>query len=364
MTDKKRHMDSTKLLWHMDRVIQHYDKGEKVAPIHIDVGLTKDCNMRCDYCYGYFQSMDGAIIQPDALINNLILSAAKIGVRSLGFIGDGEPTLNPAWALALEVGKREGLSLAISTNGILVDTEDKREIILRCCEWARFNMSAYSAQGYEDIHRSNKRNIIMDNLKALVRLKRELDSTCDLGIQMVFVPDLMMDEVIPLAQFAIDTGVDYMVIKQCSLPDEGESGMAQFDLDQYSEEATLDLLERAEAMSTPETDIVVKWNTLEAKGKRNYDHCVGVQLLPEISGDGGIYPCGYFFGGKRPDLCYGNLHDNTLEEIVFSDRYWNIVNHMNEKFDPHTQCKGCCREDMVNTFVWDYLHKPKGVNFI
>ncbi len=364
MKDKKRCMDTTKLLWHMDRVIQHYDKGEKVAPIHIDVGLTKDCNMRCDYCYGFFQSMDGAIIQPNALINNLILSAAKIGVKSLGFIGDGEPTLNPAWTRALEVGKHLGLSLAISTNGILVDDEDKREIILRCCDWARFNMSAYSAQGYEDIHRSNKRNIIMDNLKALVRLKKEEHATCDLGIQMVFVPDLMMDEVIPLAQFAIDIGVDYMVIKQCSLPDEGESGMSNFDLEQYSEKEVLELLNQAEAMSTPETDIVVKWNVIGSKGKRNYDHCVGVQLLPEISGDGGVYPCGYFFGGHRLDLCYGNLHDNTLEEIIFSDRYWNIVKHMNEKFDPHTQCKGCCREDMVNTFIWEYLHKPKGVNFI
>ncbi len=363
-TDRKRHMDGTKLIWHMDRVVKHYDRGERIAPIHIDVGLTKDCNMRCDYCYGYFQNMNGAMIQKDALINNLVKSAAKIGVKSLGFIGDGEPTLNPAWKEALEVGKYERLSLALSTNGILVDDDYKRTTILSCCEWVRFNMSAFTKEGYEEIHRTDKRDQIMENLKALVHLKKRYKYECDIGIQMVFVPDLMKDEVMPLAQFAIDIGVDYFVIKQCSLPDEGESGMSHFDVEEYSDNEIVDILKQAEAMSTHDTDIVPKWNTINLKGEKKYDHCVGIQLLPEVSGDGGIYPCAYFFGGNRPDLCYGNIHDNTLEEIINSERYWKIVKHLNEEFDPHTGCKGCCRQDYTNEFIYEYLHRPKGVNFI
>ena len=35
------------------------------------------------------------MISRDALVNNLVKSAGKVGVRSLAFIGDGEPTLNP-----------------------------------------------------------------------------------------------------------------------------------------------------------------------------------------------------------------------------------------------------------------------------
>lgn len=364
VTDRKRRMDGTKLIWHMDRVIKHYNEGERVAPIHIDVGLTKACNMRCDYCYGYFQNMNGAMIQRDALINNLVISAAKIGVKSLGFIGDGEPTLNPAWLEALKVGKEEGLSLALSTNGILVDTEEKRMVILRCCDWMRFNMSAFTREGYEKIHRTNKRDRIMENVAALVRLKKKYNYDCDIGIQMVFVPGLMKEEVIPLAQFAIDVGVDYFVIKQCSLPDEGETGIAQFDVETYSNKEVVDILKQAEAMSTSDTDIVPKWNVINLKGEKKYAHCVSVQLLPEVSGDGGMYPCAYFFGGNRPDLCYGNVHDNTLEEIIFSDKYWKIVEELNTKFRPGIECKGCCRQDMSNELIWEYLHPPKGINFI
>ena len=39
----KRLMDGSKALWHMDRVISHYDKDGRIAPVHIDWGLTKIC---------------------------------------------------------------------------------------------------------------------------------------------------------------------------------------------------------------------------------------------------------------------------------------------------------------------------------
>lgn len=364
VTDKKRYTDGTKLMWHMDRIIEHYDKGERIAPIHIDCGLTKKCNIRCVFCYAYYQNMTGAVIERDALLSNLVSSAADIGVRSLAFIGDGEPTLNPAYYDALRLGKKRGLSISTSTNGILVDNDDKRAAILESCEWMRFCLSAVSEEGYRRIHRSKQRGKALDSVRKLVEYKHKHNLECDIGIQMVFVPTMMMDEVIPEAQFAIDNGVDYFTIKQCSLPDEGETGIVQFDMSEYDKPQVRETLERAESMSTDETDIIPKWNIIDLRGERNYDHCVGVQLLPEISGDGGFYPCAYFFGGNDPSKSYGNVHDNSLEEIISSKRYWDIVKHMNENFDPKTECKGCCRQDQTNEFIYEYLHKPQGVNFI
>ena len=364
-TDKKRFTDSTKLLWHMDRVIEHYDKGKRVAPIHIDVGLTKKCNVNCVFCYGYYQNMDGSIIQRDALLNNLVTSAADIGVRSLAFIGDGEPSLNPAYWDAMRLGKKKGLSLSTSTNGVLLDSDEKGAATLENCDWMRVNISAVSEEGYRAIHRSSKRDTVMKNIRDLVEYKHTHGLECDVGLQMVFVPTMMVKEVVDEAQFAIDNGLDYFLIKQCSLPDAGESGMVQFDMSEYDKPEVRDALKKVENMSTEHTDIIPKWNIIDMRGERKYEHCVGVQLLPEISGNGDFYPCAYFFGGdKRPELRYGNVHDNSLEEIVFSDKYWDIVKHMNETFDPTTECKGCCRQDMTNQFIHEYLQKPKGVNFI
>lgn len=363
-TDKKRRMDGCKLLWHMDRVIEHYDHKNPVSPIHIDVGLTKKCNMRCVMCYGYFQNMNGASIERKALLENLIESAGNIGVRSLGFIGDGEPTLNPAWTDALRLTARRGMDASLATNGVRVDDDEKRAAVLENCKWMRFHISAITEEGYKKIHNSKARDKVLDNIKALIKYKHKHKLECEIGLQMVFVPTMMVQEVIPLAQFAIECGADYFVIKQCSLPDKGESGMVHFDVDDYDDPEVIDTLKQAEMMSTDRTDIVPKWDIINLKGEKKYDHCRGVQLLPEISGDGGMYPCAYFFGGNRPEFCYGNVHEQTLEEIVFSQKYWDIVDHMNEKFDPHHECKGCCRQDKTNEFIHDYINKPKGINFI
>ncbi len=349
----------------MDRVIDYYDKKKVIAPIHIDCGITKTCNMLCTYCYAKMQDLNGAIIERDALINNLVRSAAKIGVKSLGFIGDGEPTLNPACFEALAVGKQEGLSMAISTNGILVDDSLKQRVILESCDWMRFNISAYTEEGYRNIHKSNKREIVFQNLKDLVRLQNILGTKCDIGIQMVFDPATMLDEVLPLSRFAIEVGVNYFVIKQCSVPDDGSTGIGKIEFDRYTDEDVVKVLKEAEALSTEKTQIIPKWNAIGLKGDKPYEKCLAFPVLCEISGDGDFYGCGYFFGGKRTDLRFGNIHDNSLEEIVNSTRYWEIIEYMETKFDPHKDCKGGCRSDSINMFLDEYVnHKPMGLNFI
>ena len=93
-----------------------------------------------------------------------------------------------------------------------------------------------------------------------------------------------------------------------------------------------------------------------------YDHCVDAPLLFQVSGNGKCYPCGYLFGDERYE--YGDLNKNTLEEILDSDKYWEIVDHMIKKFDVNKQCQGECRHDKSNEFISDYINKPKGINFI
>ena len=207
VTDKKRHTDGTKLIWHMDRVIKHYDKGEWVAPIHLDVGLTKKCNVRCVFCYGFFQNMNGAVMSEEAVMNNLVQSARDIGVRSIGFIGDGEPTLNPHLYKAMRKSKDLGISVALSTNGILLDNDEKRDAVLASSDWMRFNISAFTKEGYKNIHGVDQRDKVIRNIENMVLYKAQHGYKTDIGVQMVFVPtDIMTNEVLPLAEFTKAVG--------------------------------------------------------------------------------------------------------------------------------------------------------------
>ena len=53
MVDKYA-MGGHKLHWHLDRV-NGWLQGRRIVPIHIDIGLSKGCNIRCEYCYGVTQ---------------------------------------------------------------------------------------------------------------------------------------------------------------------------------------------------------------------------------------------------------------------------------------------------------------------
>ena len=52
----KWNMDSHKLFWHLER-LESWQKGERIAPLHIDMGISSGCNMA--FCYGVIQNRDG-----------------------------------------------------------------------------------------------------------------------------------------------------------------------------------------------------------------------------------------------------------------------------------------------------------------
>ncbi len=47
-------LDGTKLEWHLERV-QAWERGERIAPITIDMALTRACNFACHFCYAMLQ---------------------------------------------------------------------------------------------------------------------------------------------------------------------------------------------------------------------------------------------------------------------------------------------------------------------
>jgi MoaA/NifB/PqqE/SkfB family radical SAM enzyme len=364
--DSDRRMDGTKLLWHMDRVIAHFDKNERIAPIHIDMGIAKFCNIKCVYCYGFKQTPAPVFIKREALLQT-VKDAAEIGVKSLAFIGDGEPTCNPHMHEALVVGKHLGLDLSISTSGVLLNTDEKIRNVLDNCVWMRYCLSAGTREGYIKIHGKDYFDIVKKNIERTVQLKHKYGYKCEIGLQAVFVPTIMADEMIKESEFAINSGVDYFVIKQCSLPDDGESGMLQFNVNEYDKDYVNECLQKCESMSTLTTNIIPKWNVMKLKGNKPYDHCPSLPLITEMSGNGDWYPCGFMFGENsefKEKYRFGNVHEKSLKEIWESDRYWDIIKDMRFNFNNKTQCKGACRQDQCNMFINEYLNKPKGVNFI
>lgn len=353
----KYKMDSSKLLWHMHRINTHFREGERISPILIDIGITKFCNAKCIYCYGVYQQLSTESI-PAEVLNHLFREAPECGVKAITLTGDGENTLNEGLWEALKIGKLEGLDIGLATNGIALNPGRIKRIILSCT-WLRFNLSGMGEEGYKSIHGVSQWKRVRANILTAIMIKRALGSECTIGLQMVLIPKTF-EFILPEVDFAIQEGLDYFVIKQFSDP--GDARLAQFNLDWYNKPHVIERMKYVESLSTTSTQIIPKWDAFRRKGQRKYDHCVDCALLFQVSGNGKCYPCGYLFNNEK--YCYGDLKSQSFKEIIESEKYWDIVKYMRSQFNVHKECKGACRHDSTNEFVWKYLHPPAHINFI
>ncbi|MBI2438814.1 MAG: radical SAM protein [Lentisphaerae bacterium] len=356
-------MDSHKLLWHLDRIVDS-QAGKRIAPLHIDVGLSKGCNIRCHYCYGATQ---GNLYQkgknvyfPREPLLRYMREAGAMGVRSMALIGEAEPLINPHVYEAIAVGKKAGVDLAMGTNGILFDTGRQGEQALELLTWLRFNVSAASEEAYRRLHGSAEFKTLIEKIKFCVARKRQRKLPIAIGLQMVLTPQ-DADEVVPLARLGKSLGVDYLEIKHCSDTQDNRLHIYQHlaSYGQFDER-----LQQAEAESTDDFAVIVKWANINSQGKRDYDACLGAPFLLYSTGEGLLYPCGQFFSYRSKEFLLGNLVTGSFKQIVESDHYWKVMDKVRCGVDVHKECYAFCRTNAINSFLWRLAHKPEHVNFV
>ncbi len=361
MSDQYK-MDGHKMLWHLDRV-NAWSNGERIAPIHIDVGLSKGCNIKCEYCYGATQgnlfSKQKDVTFPREEVLRYFRTAGESGVRSMAIIGEAEPTLNPYLYEAIAEGRKAGVDISLATNGILFDDGDAGKQALADLTWIRFNISAQDDAGYRRVHGSTEFEKFKEKVRFCVKTKKEKNLDVTIGFQMVLTPT-NVDQAVGLAKLGKELGVDYLVIKQCSDTVDNDIGVFnQLDLYRGFDE----ILKEAESHSQGDYNVIIKWHKIANEGKRGYDSCIGVPFLLYSSGDGKLYPCGMFFDDKSDEYLMGDLLTQSFSEILQSQRYWDVVEKVT-KIDVHKVCYASCRTNEINEFVWKIKHPPSHVNFV
>ena len=273
-------LDSHKLSYHYERV-KAWENGERVAPICVDMALTRACGAMCSFCYAMVQEPQerASIKTKEAL--NLLDDFAEIGVKAVSLISDGESTLSKAYVPFIQHAAKVGIDVGNATNGWEWEPE-KIDQVLPYLTWVRFTVAAGRAESYSKImFKSEKHTTVFDramkNIKYAVELKK-LNLKVTLGIQMVLLPEFK-DEILPFAKLATDLGVDYGVIKHCS---DDEFGTLGVDYSKY--EDMYSLLTQAEKLSNEKTKIIVKWSKIKDKGLPTYNRFYGPQFLLQISG--------------------------------------------------------------------------------
>jgi MoaA/NifB/PqqE/SkfB family radical SAM enzyme len=340
-------LDGHKIEWHHDR-LEAWLRGERIAPITVDLALTRACSYRCVYCYGKLQANDIRRMTGD-VVRRFFDDAAAIGVRAVSLISDGESTCSPHFYDAVAHARANGLDVGVATNGFLL-AEERLEDLLARLTYLRFNISAATPADYARIHGCDEAAYrkVVATIRDSVRIKRERRLPVTLGLQMVLMPDYG-DQILPLARLGKELGVDYLVIKHCS---DDELGSLAVDYRRYFE--WVDVLKAAEAESDDHYLVRAKWSKLLSEGKRVYSRCHGPPFMIQLSGSGLVAPCGMLFNRRYQRLFHiGNIAETPFREIWRSERYWEVMGRIaSDEFDARTMCGCLCLQHKINEHLW------------
>lgn len=341
-------LDGHKLPWHMERV-EAWDRGERIAPITIDMALTRKCDYACGFCYAMLQENDRGDITQEVM-DGFLADSAEMGVRGISLVSDGESLLSPVYVHAIQRGGALGIAMASGTNGRTF-TPEKLDAVLPHLSYLRFNFSGGERTRYADIMGTKPEAFdrVVDNVRYAVNYKRGLSLPVTIGLQMVLMPQ-DIDQVMPLARLGISLGVDYVVIKHCS---DDESGSLGVDYGAYGK--LTPQLKAAEELSTPDTAIVIKWEKIQRGNVRSYSACYGPPFIIQMSGSGLVAPCGQMFNDKYAKFHIGSIVEERWLDIWKSDRYWEVMDYLHgQNFDPRYMCGVLCLQDRVNEALFNH----------
>ena len=364
-------LDGTKLSWHLDRV-QKWQKGERIAPITIDMALTRACNYSCGFCYAMFQENDRKIINKKVIFD-FLEDCAEIGVKGISFVSDGESTISPVFADACKYGHELGLSMAVGTNAFVL-TKNRLEDVMPYLTYLRVNFSAGEKKRYAEIMgvKESSYDRVCQNIKDMVEIKKRDNLKVTIGMQMVLMPE-DADQIIPLAKLGKELRPDYAIIKHCSDNEDGGLGVSY---DEY--EKLYPLLKEAESYSDETYKCVIKWSKIKDQGnnKRSYQRCYGAPFMIQLSGSGLVAPCGGLFNEKYKKFHIGNICEKRFKDIWKSDKYWEVMNYLSSpNFNAQKMCASLCLQHKVNEALDDFVkgkgdmkqpdsNPPEHINFI
>lgn len=364
MPDKYK-IDSHKLMYHTKRVTQWFDayqdwkKAKSIYPLYLEISPVGYCNHRCIFCALDYMEYQHQKLD-SVMLKSRLKEMAKLGIKSIMFAGEGEPTLHPDLPGILDVCSENNIDTALTTN-MVPFTKKNSESFIKNCKWIKVSINAGNKEAYAKIHQTNKNdfNRVIENMKYCVELKKSKNYKCTLGAQLLLIPE-NRDNVVALAKLTKKIGFDYIVVKPYS--QHLLSKTTRYETIDYS--SYLYLQKELKKIKSDNFNVIFRIHTMKKlkKTEDRYEKCNAVPFFwAYIQANGDVYGCSAFL--SNPAFCYGNIYKNTFKEIWEGKQrkkgFEFVHNQLNIK-----DCRINCRMDEVNRYLWEILNPSEHVNFI
>ncbi|MCX6764127.1 MAG: radical SAM protein [Candidatus Nealsonbacteria bacterium] len=362
--EDKYAIDYHKIIFHPERLAawlkirDNWERAKRIYPIYVEISTSGLCNHRCKFCavdYLRNKSQFASFYN----LKKAIRDMARGGVKSIQFGGEGEPLLHPKIKEIVKYTKSLGIDISFTTNGTFLK-ESLLKDILPLLTWVKVSIDAGKPETHMRIHRPKIQdfNIIINNLKKAVGIKKKQKSKCTLGGQMLLLPDNYREAVI-LAKKLKEIGLDYLIIKPYS---QHKKSITR-EYENISYKKYFYLKDELKKLNSDKFEVIFREKTMKKLEEgRGYKVCHAVPFFwAYVMASGDVYSCSSFLGDGEFRL--GNYNKKSFKEIWESEKrrkHWKFIRN---KLDI-SQCRENCRMDEVNRYLERLNSPPEHVNFI
>jgi organic radical activating enzyme len=208
------------------------------GPLSINLDLTVACNHACPHCIDESILNSGARFPFDEVIASLT-TLRMVGLRSVIFIGGGEPTLYPEFDRVVQAAATLGLRIGIVSNGSRPSCLANAAKHLSSGDWIRFSLDAGSDEVFQRMHRPRTRttlNAMCEGPRAIKKMNEQV--SCGFSFVIISPEMLRFDarltvnyhELELAARLAKQFDFDYISFKPFLVRDEEGKEVLPFGL--------------------------------------------------------------------------------------------------------------------------------------
>ncbi|MFQ5431374.1 MAG: radical SAM/SPASM domain-containing protein, partial [Nitrospinota bacterium] len=256
-------------------------------------------------------------------------TAAALDVEQISIVGISEPFMHKEILLFISWIKERSMRCMVTTNGSMLNRDVSRQIVDSRLDILNVSVNAATEQTYEKLHGKGKGRLfvpLQEKISYLSDIRQNGDGL-QLNLRYVITSE-NLEELEDFVKFAIDTGVDRIVLQHCSAP--------SFALE-------LALLDR-EKRRVAEILNKVKNGAVNAGLQSNIDYIIAMysgahsddSSYRGVNIDNSYYdsnPCYVAWtytmimeNGDVMPCCYcrtpvGNINDAAFDEIWFGNEY-------------------------------------------
>lgn len=310
--------------------------------LHLEQGTI--CNLSCRMCPRHIIKRPPGMITFDRFktIYN------QINPLFLNLTGFGESFLNPDILKMLTYAKKHGSYTKIDTNGILINTKVIDEIIQSGTDLISFSVDAADKKIYKKIRRADKFDLVIKNLKSLVKTRNQKKSSLKIHVAMVVQKD-NLDQLINFIILMDEIGVDrvnFIYLIEQEVPEN-----KLYLLDPYRKKLKGIINHYQKIKDTLKTEVDLLPLQEFAYNKTGISKKNGACFLPwhstHITYTGDVQPCSAYYNNQ---IKMGNVFEEDFKKIWNSAKYQNFRSkliHQRTKLPVCSQCN--MNEDYISS---------------